>query len=591
MRCYFNHTDLSLIKLSTSSKTANVATQTDLCTTCFTTKEQGTWTQDANKEREDVFRSITMDHSYSRDVLHELESESEDMEEDTHNLSFFTVDTDDTMDVSDDINDDISCHPTTDRKFIVFESCLNSLFHTCPLCLKPVFDSEVIKTVRGTLLSVKYTCSEGHINTWDSQPLVNGMSAGNLLTAAAILFSGSTFTHISNLASILRLSIMSKSTFHSIQSNYLFPVVHDTWLSHRQQILSRLQNQSVQLGGDARCDSPGYSAKYCTYSMLSLESREVIDFSLVQVTETTSSVAMEKEGFQRCMQKLDKADINVSVVATDRHIGIASLCKKQYPYIDHQFDIWHVAKSIVKKLTKSAKKKGCEDLFPWIKSICNHLWWACQTSKGNGELLREKWISIVNHVINVHSWGGSNVFVKCSHPSLTNEISTQTKWLIRGSPSHEALKEVIFDTNILKALQQMTGFCHTGDLEVYHSVLLKYCPKRQHFSYEGMLARNELAALDHNNNLHRQQAVTTSGELRYKIVYPKGRKDWVAKPISEDKSYAYIDNMLQTVLEARRDPSLEFLSSRIPSLPPNIAPTPRPPKEDIIQKHQSRFSQ
>ena len=44
----------------------------------------------------------------------------------------------------------------------------------------------------------------------------------------------------------------------------------------------------------------------------------------------------------------------------------------------------------------------------------------------------------------------------------------------------------------------LTSFQHTGALEVFHSLLLKYCPKRQHFSYIGMQARIEFAILDHN---------------------------------------------------------------------------------------------
>ena len=83
-------------------------------------------------------------------------------------------------------------------------------------------------------------------------------------------------------------------------------------------------------------------------------------------------------------------------------IGIASLCQKEYQHITNQFDIWDVTKGIVKKLTKAAKNKGCNDLLPWIRSICNHLWWACQTCDGNTELLKEKWISVLHHTANLH---------------------------------------------------------------------------------------------------------------------------------------------------------------------------------------------
>ena len=138
----------------------------------------------------------------------------------------------------------------------------------------------------------------------------------------------------------------------------------------------------------------------------------------------------------------------------------------------------------------------------------------------------------------------------------------------------------------------MTGFYHTGNLEVYHSVLLKYCEKRNHFSYEGMIARTELAALDNNHNLGRQQATTSIGMPRYRVAFPKGRKDWVAKPISEAKSYSYIANMMTRVVEVRLSEPQDLFASQIsiPPLPDNIAPVPRPPKDDVIAEHKSRFS-
>ena len=54
------------------------------------------------------------------------------------------------------------------------------------------------------------------------------------------------------------------------------------------------------------------------------------------------------------------------------------------------------------------------------------------------------------------------------------------------------------------------------DRQVFHSLLLKYCPKRQHFSYIGMRAHIELAILDHNYNTNRKQAITKKGMLTFR---------------------------------------------------------------------------
>jgi hypothetical protein len=42
------------------------------------------------------------------------------------------------------------------------------------------------------------------------------------------------------------------------------------------------------------------------------------DFSLVQVSETTSSPVMELLGFQRSLANIEAADLSVDVVVTDR---------------------------------------------------------------------------------------------------------------------------------------------------------------------------------------------------------------------------------------------------------------------------------
>ncbi|CAH3123666.1 unnamed protein product, partial [Pocillopora meandrina] len=121
--------------------------------------------------------------------------------------------------------------------------------------------------------------------------------------------------------------------------------------------------------------------------------------------------------------------------------------------------------------------------------------------------------------------------------SQKRTIARTKRWLRPGSSAHNALKEVVFDKNLLKDIQQLTLSCHTGNLEVYHSVQTKYAPKRQHFSYNGMVARTQLAALDHNANTGRQQATVSrganQGELQYKVVFPKIQKEWVAKLIFE----------------------------------------------------------
>ena len=98
-------------------------------------------------------------------------------------------------------------------------------------------------------------------------------------------------------------------------------------------------------------------------------------------------------------------------------------------------------------------------------------------------------------------------------------------WLKKGSPSLVALEEVVTSQKLLKHLAKLKEFHHTGQLESYHSLMTKYVPhvpKREHFSYNGMVARTQLAILDHNANTTRSQEEVKKGpcqgEKRYKLL-------------------------------------------------------------------------
>ena len=66
-------------------------------------------------------------------------------------------------------------------------------------------------------------------------------------------------------------------------------------------LLEFLRGNDLKLSGDDQCDSPGYSAKYCTYSLMDSATDLILDYKLIQSSETGSSVAMEKEGLRRSL--------------------------------------------------------------------------------------------------------------------------------------------------------------------------------------------------------------------------------------------------------------------------------------------------
>ena len=147
----------------------------------------------------------------------------------------------------------------------------------------------------------------------------------------------------------------------------------------------------------------------------------------------------------------------------------------------------------------------------------------------------------------IYSWQDRH-FQSCNHGPL-DDAQCRKKWPKPNGRAHLALKNVVLNNALLRDIPKLSSFCHTGMLEVFHSLLTKYCPKRQHFSFMGMCVRTELTTLDHNHNIKREQATTSEGILQYKLEFSKATKRWVLKPVKETKSYAHLHDMLELLVD------------------------------------------
>ena len=47
--------------------------------------------------------------------------------------------------------------------------------------------------------------------------------------------------------------------------------------------------------------------------------------------------------------------------------------------------------------------------------------------------------------------------------------------------------------------------------------------------------------------------IFTEGKARNLVVFPKGRKSWVAKPVLEDKDYTHLCHMMEDIVQLRLD--------------------------------------
>ena len=152
--------------------------------------------------------------------------------------------------------------------------------------------------------------------------------------------------------------------------------------------------RSLDLALDGQCDSPGHNASYNTVSAMDVSNNKILNFRIVHVKvssrlilfkgissffdfityflfifltyflqEVTSSQAMEKEAFIRCVTDIqENLLVPIRVISTDRHASIKKLMRTdpRFTNILNQFDAWHIGKGLIKKLLKLRRKKVCD---------------------------------------------------------------------------------------------------------------------------------------------------------------------------------------------------------------------------------------
>ncbi|XP_075706742.1 uncharacterized protein LOC142741226 [Rhinoderma darwinii] len=187
------------------------------------------------------------------------------------------------------------------NKFIVFENCLDVLIRKVKCQEKdgcPFTVTTIVKERKRSTFIIRGRCKQGHNSLlWNTQPNTGRFYSGNILLASSILCSGLNLHKVAELSKILRLEIFSEKTFYRYQSSFIFPAIQIAWLEEQNKLKNQLSTIPICLAGDGQCDSPGHSAKYCTYTVMDLFTEKIMDFEVVQRSQCTSSVAMEKFGF------------------------------------------------------------------------------------------------------------------------------------------------------------------------------------------------------------------------------------------------------------------------------------------------------
>ncbi|XP_021342022.1 uncharacterized protein LOC110454168 isoform X2 [Mizuhopecten yessoensis] len=505
-------------------------------------------TEDTSWRTSDVIDNIFDQEEVDMDVDDSDQSAMSDDQD--YNPDLDSDEDDDDDDGNDDYETDMNyvlsgdSDVASEKQFLVSESALHRVLSVCKTCHGMC--KTVINYSKGTMISTTSVCPFGHVYEWKSQSCHNSLPWSNLLVSAAVFFSGSSFSKVCQLFNIMNMQMFCRRTFLNIQSAYLVPSTIHVWSANQREMFEQRAGQSLVLGGDGRCDSPGFSAKYGSYSLMDLNTNEVLDVQLVQSNEVKSSTHMELEGLKRGLEQLNEDDIQVDTLVTDRHVMVKKYMREEQSNTKHYFDVWHMAKGVTKKLEGCAKKRDCEAIRPWIKSAGNHMYWTAMTS---------------------------------------------------GSRPHKMLVSVVQSPYLLRDIGKLSPNHQTYGLEVFHNIVNHFASKSNHYFYPSMLARLYLAALHYNENSKNRRAVTKDGQQKWQISYPKAKKgkEVVVKPCKTRPTYGYVALLLQACIDRRMD--LQNYTTAIVDGRESFGQIPPPltdsyqhvNKSELIERHRSRF--
>ncbi|XP_077548003.1 uncharacterized protein LOC144160657 [Haemaphysalis longicornis] len=264
--------------------------------------------------------------------------------------------------------------------------------------------------------------------------------------------------------------------------------------------------------------------------------------NIPQSTEVPSSNHMELEGLKRALKELTDHGVRVTEVVTDRHPQVRKYFRTEQPDVDHLFDAWHVAKGLKKKLAAAAKVRGCETIAMWSHSVVLHMYHAVVVGAGDGELAVAVWLSMLNHVQDIHD-GHSELYRTCQHGQLQPR-----KWIYPGTDAYDKLRSIVSTKRLLDDIRQVSPNFQTSGVESFHAIINRFAPKALSFSSAGMEARCTLAALHYNENAGRDQAVTKAGEPRWQLNMPKaGTGDCTVVAIKKPPTYKYVARLREAV--------------------------------------------
>jgi hypothetical protein len=83
----------------------------------------------------------------------------------------------------------------------------------------------------------------------------------------------------------LNVATCCRATLYNLQASYVNGIIHRYWTRMQDALTERFRGQPINVTGDGQYDSPGFSARYCFYTVVESTSNLLLDFYVAEKSQ------------------------------------------------------------------------------------------------------------------------------------------------------------------------------------------------------------------------------------------------------------------------------------------------------------------
>jgi solute carrier family 8 (sodium/calcium exchanger) len=349
---------------------------------------------------------------------------------------------------------------------------------------------------------------------------------GNIAVTAAMTAAAIDHPSIRYFSKAINMPMISEWTFFHLKKYYVESSIKEIHSEQKDLILERVigappEPMDIAIAIDAQYDSPGYSAELACETVMHVPSKLILAFAITHKSEVEGvSNRMELRGAEKVITELQEWG-PIASVTTDKHAGVIKFLRESG--LNHRFDLWHLLQRLSKKIRAVAKKLDTPEdtklMLSLRRRLLIHSWNVLDLAENDPERFKELVFAFFLHVSGVHSWQKKAKFEKLFKIASTTTTSKGFKALsfktITACPHEtldadaaapidaqelalQSLLEILSKTIFLNHLAKVKDKHGTSSLESYHSLRLRYAPKRKYFNKKGQETKTMLANLHWN---------------------------------------------------------------------------------------------